>query len=185
MLKNLLLAILCITCLSSCYTSQGLASNLQADPAKFDPNTLTGLYENQIPDDDYNSLWNDLCLHFPDQKTTADYGDLVYLEYIDDKHVKAELYDGVKLLQEITLPGRRTENFFTLRKGSSFFSLIFISSFKSRKSILGNHPNGDLLLAQGKSDDMILLDDTDRLGEDGEIITATYMRLGDNRPVSQ
>lgn len=166
--------------LTSCYTTQSLANRVESKPVVLTKTLLTGLYENRVPEDFENSLWNDLCLHYPKKVHDVSEGNQVFIEYTEDDKVVAELYQFGRLIDTMTLPGKPTDNYFSIRKGSHFFTIILITSKVSKKSILGNDANGDLLLAQGRSSNtMVLENDT---GDDEEIVTATYMRISDDRP---
>jgi hypothetical protein len=141
---------------------------------------LTGLYENQILDDLENSLWNDLFLHNSKKVHAVTEGNQVFMEYTDEKEMKVEVYTYNLLLDAMILPGKPKDNYFVIRKGSYFFTLILITSSVTKKTILGNDANADLLLAQGRLSNTMFLESD--LGDEGGTITATYMRLGDTRP---
>lgn len=141
---------------------------------------LTGLYENRVPEDFENYLWKDLCIHFPKKVHHVNEGNQVFLQYTEDDKVIAELYQFGRLIDTMTLPGKSKDYYFTIRKGSHFFTILLFTSKVSKKSIIGNDANGDLLLAQGwSSNTMFLESDT---GEDEETVVATYMRISDDRP---
>lgn len=179
-MKNLFILVL-LACLTvSCYTTQSLANRVETKPVVLTKELLTGLYENKIPDDFENSLWNDLCLHNSKKVHDVSEGNQVFIEFTEDKEIKVELYQNSILLDTMTLPGKPKKNYFTIRKGSHFFTLIILTSKVSKKTILGNDANGDLLLSQGNSSNTMVLEDD--LGDDFETVTATYMRLGDQRP---
>ncbi|MEN8816772.1 MAG: hypothetical protein ABF274_07890 [Nonlabens sp.] len=168
--------------LSSCYTTQSLANRVESKPVVLTKTLLTGLYENRVPDDLENSLWNDLCLHFPKKVHDVNEGNQVFLQYTEDDKVIAELYQFGRLIDTMTLPGKPKDHYFRIRKGSHFFTLIVLTSKLSKKTILGNDANGDLLLAQGwSSNTMFLENDT---GQDEETVVATYMRISDDRPAT-
>ncbi|PQJ33103.1 hypothetical protein BST92_00655 [Nonlabens arenilitoris] len=166
--------------LSSCYTSKSLASRIQENPMVLTPSALTGLYENRIEGDDQNSLWNDLCLHNKDKKQNIAEGNQVFLSYIEGNEITAELYQDDFLIDKMTLTGRPKDKFFTIRKGSHFFTLIFLTSIQSKKTILGNDANADLLIAQGHSHTTMLMED--EAIDDAEVVTAVYLRRSDQRP---
>ncbi|MEP1855093.1 hypothetical protein, partial [Nonlabens ulvanivorans] len=166
--------------ISSCYTSNSLAKRINENPMVLTPTALTGLYENRIEGDDENSLWNDLCLHNKDKKQNIAEGNQVFLSYTKGNEITAELYQGEFLIDTMTLPGKPKDKFFTIRKGSHFFSLIFLTSIQSKKTILGNDANADLLVAQGHSHKTMLMED--EAIDDAEIVTAVYLRRSDQRP---
>lgn len=182
-MKHIFLLIFLCSLLTSCYTTQSLANRVESKPVVLTKTLLTGLYENQVPDDFENSLWNDLCLHNSEKVHDVSEGNQVFIEYINDKEIKVELYQNTTLLDRMILPGKPKEKYFMIRKGSHFFTLIIFTSKVSKKTILGNDANGDLLLSQGRSSNTMVLEDD--LGEEMETITAIYMRLGDERPVLQ
>jgi sensor c-di-GMP phosphodiesterase-like protein len=179
-MKQIFLLLFLSLSFTSCYTSQGLASRIVSKPVVLTKTLLTGLYENQIPDDPENSLWNDLCLHNSRKVHDTREGNQVFIEYTEEKEIKVELYQNNQLLDSMLLPGKPKDNYFVIRKGSHFFTLILITSKVSKKTILGNDANADLLLAQGRSSNTMFLES--EVGDEGETITATYMRLGDTRP---
>jgi hypothetical protein len=179
-MKQLFLVLCLPLFFTSCYTSQGLASRITSQPVVLTKTLLTGLYENNIPDDPENSLWNDLCLHHSKKVHDPSSGNQVFIEYTDEKEIKVELYQSNQLLDSMILSGKPKDNYFVIRKGSHFFTLILITSTVSKKTILGNDANADLLLAQGRSSNTMFLES--EVGDEGETITATYMRLGDIRP---
>jgi len=168
---------------TSCYTTRGLAGRIDSQPVVLSKTLLTGLYENQIIDDLENSLWNDLCLHNSKKVHEVNEGNQVFIEYTEEKEIKVELYQYNLLIDSMILPGKPKDNYFVIRKGSHFFTLIFITSSVSKKTILGNDANADLLLAQERSSSIIFLESES--GDEGETITATYMRLGDSRPTQR
>lgn len=179
-MKQVLLLLSISFFLNSCYTTKSLANRIESKPVVLTKTLLTGLYENQVPDDFENSLWNDLCLHQSKKVHDVSEGNQVFIEYINDKEIKVELYQSTTLLDTMILSGKPKKNYLTIRKGSHFFTLIVFTSKVSKKTILGNDANGDLLLSQGFSSNTMVLEDD--LGEDLETVTATYMRLGDKRP---
>lgn len=144
-------------------------------------NILTGLYENKIPDDSSNSLWNDLCLHLPEMKHALSEGNKVFLEYKNDNKIIAELYQDNQLLDKMILSGKPKKSYFLITKGSNYSTIILVSSSISKKSIIGNDVHGDLLLSQNESSNAMLLDKN--LAKEQSEVTATYMRLGNKRPV--
>lgn len=179
-MKKLFLLILISFSMSSCYTARGLAKQIETDPVPLSKILLTGLYENQIPGDDVNSLWNDLCLHNEDKLRDRAIGNQVYIEYVNEKEIKVELYVDNLLVDEMTLKGKPKDNYFVIRKGSYFFTIILFSSTVSKKTIIGNDINSDLLLAQGMSSNTMMLQN--EVGDTDGTVTATYMRLGELRP---
>jgi hypothetical protein len=179
-MKQIFLVLFLSLFFTSCYTTQGLASRITSQPVVLTKTLLTGLYENNIPDDPKNSLWNDLCLHHSNKVHDPSEGNQVFIEYTDEKEIKVELYLNSQLLDSMILSGKPTDNYFVIRKGSHFFTLILITSTVSKKTILGNDANADLLLAQGRLSNTMFLESD--LGDEGGTITATYMRLGDTRP---
>lgn len=168
---------------TSCYTTGSLARRVESKPMALTQQVLTGLYDNRIPGDDQNSLWNDLCLHNRKKKQNIAQGNQVYISYNGAKEITVELYQFNELLDSMTLPGKAKENYFMIRKGSHFYSLILATSLRSTKTILGNDANADLLIAQGISQSISVLDD-DLEDEDAEVITAVYIRRDDHRPKS-
>jgi hypothetical protein len=179
-MKKLFLIIFISLSVSSCYTARGLAKQIETDPVPLSKILLTGLYENKIPGDDVNSLWNDLSLHNQEKLRDRAVGDQVYIEYVNEKEIKVELYVDNLMVDEMILKGKPKDNYFVIRKGSYFFTVILFSFKVSKKTIIGNDINSDLLLAQGISSDTMMqqseVDDTNGT------VTATYMRLGDLRP---
>jgi hypothetical protein len=107
-------------------------------------------------------------------------GNQVFMEYTDEKEIKVELYPYNLLLDSMILPGKPKGNYFVIRKGSHFFTLILITSSVTKKTILENDANADLLLAQGRLSNTMFLESD--LGDEGGTITATYIRLGETRP---
>ncbi|PPK95000.1 MULTISPECIES: hypothetical protein [Nonlabens] len=179
-MKHFLTLLVASFLLTSCYTTQSLANRVESEPVVLTKTMLTGLYENKIPDDQENSLWNDLCLHFPKKSHDVLEGNQVYIEYREDKTITAELYQFGRLIDTMTLKGTPKDNYFTIRRGSSFFTILLITNKVSKKTILGNDANADLILAQGYSSNTMLLED--QIGDKDGTVTATYMRLGDTRP---
>lgn len=166
--------------LVSCYTTKGLESKISQNPMSLNATTLSGLYENRILGDDQNSLWNDLCLHNPDKKQNIAEGNQVFISYTDKNSITAELYQDDVLLDTMALKGKPKDKFFVIRKGSHFFTLVFITSIQSKKTIIGNDANADLLIAQGISHNTMFLED--EVDNDDEVITGVYMRRSDTRP---
>lgn len=179
MKKFLFLLVIAVT-LSACYSSRSLERKINLKPMTLTSSMLTGLYENRIDGDNENSLWNDLCLHNPDKKQNIADGNQVFISFNNDREITAELYQENRLLDSMALKGKAKEKFFTIRKGSHFFTLILVTSIQSKKTILGNDANGDLLIAQGFSQNTMLLEN--ELDDDNEVITGVYIRRGDNRP---
>lgn len=182
-MKHFLFLLLISSLFTGCYSNRKLAGNIESQPIVLTKTILTGLYENQIPDDAENTLWNDLSLHTTKKVHEFIKGDQVFIAYTEEREIKVELYQNSLLLDVMILPGKPKDNYFVIRKGSHFFTIIFITSSVSKKTILGNDSNADLLLAQEKSSSLIFLG-TD-VEDEEEIITATYMRLGDSRPVQK
>ncbi|WP_438961266.1 hypothetical protein [Nonlabens sp.] len=166
--------------LTSCYTTKGLSNKISQNPMSLNATTLTGLYENRILGDEENSLWNDLCIHNPDKKQNIAQGNQVFISYTEERSIMAELYQDNVLLDTMVLKGKPKEKFFVIRKGSHFFTLVFITSIQTKKTIIGNDANADLLIAQGISHSTMFLED--EVDNDDEVITGVYMRRGDTRP---
>ncbi|MGJ8684097.1 MAG: hypothetical protein ACSHWW_05720 [Nonlabens sp.] len=179
-MKRILTLILGSLLFTSCYTTTSLANRIDSNPMKLTPDVLTGLYENRIEGDDVNSLWNDLCLHKKDKKQNIAEGNQVFLSYTNENEITAELYEDDVLLDTMTLPGKPSSDYFTIRKGSHFFTIILITSIKSKKTIIGNDSNANLLIAQGYSHNAMFLENN--ADDDSEVITGVYMRRSDDRP---
>jgi hypothetical protein len=97
------------------------------------------------------------------------------MEYTEKKEIKVEWYPYNLLLDSMILIGKPKDIYFVIRKGSHFFTLILITSSVTKKTILGNDANADLLLAQGRSSNTMFLESD--WGDEGGTIKATYMRL--------
>ena len=97
------------------------------------------------------------------------------MEYTEEKEIKVEWYPYNLLLDSMILIGTLKDNYFVIRKGSHFFTLILITSSVTKKTILGNDANADLLLDQGRSSNTMFLESD--WGDEGGTITASYMRL--------
>lgn len=97
------------------------------------------------------------------------------MAYTEEKEIKVEWYPYNLLLDSMILIGKLKDNYFVIRKGSHFFTLILITSSVTKKTILGNDANADLLLAQGRSSNTMFLESD--WGDEGGTIKATYMRL--------
>ena len=179
-MKRILPLILVALLFTGCYTSNSLARRISSNPMVLSPQVLTGLYENRIEGDNENSLWNDLCLHYKSKKQNIAEGNQVYLSFTERDDLRVELFQGEVLIDTMILPGKSKEDYFVIRKGSHFFSLIFITSIQSKKTIIGNNANADLLIAQGNSHKTLLLED--EADDDAEVITGVYIRRGDDRP---
>jgi hypothetical protein len=97
------------------------------------------------------------------------------MEYTEEKEIKVEWYPYNLLLDSMILIGKLKDNYFVIRKGSHFFTLIVIIFSVTEKTILRNDTNADLLLAQGRSSNTMFLESD--WGDEGGTIKATYMRL--------
>ena len=100
-MKQIFLVLFLSFFFTSCYTTRGLASRITSQPVVLTKTLLTGLYENNIPDDPENSLWNDLCLHHSKKVHDPSEGNQVFLEYTDEKEIKVELYQNNQLLDSM------------------------------------------------------------------------------------
>lgn len=175
--------ILLLSLCTSCYTTEGLQSHISSNAMVLHNEVLTGLYENKIPNDDVNTLWNDLCLHFPKKRQNIAKGNQVYISYNGTDELTVELFEYDDLIDTMVLKGKAKDKFFRVRKGSHFFTLVLITSIQSKKTIIGNDANGDLLIAQGSSHKIMFLED-DEEDSGAEVINGVYVRIGDDRPKS-
>ncbi|WP_298952767.1 hypothetical protein [uncultured Nonlabens sp.] len=180
MKKILVLPILCLL-LYSCSSKSQLAKNITSRPVPLSASLLTGLYENRIPGDNENSLWNDFCFHYPNKTHDITEGNQVFIHQVNDTLINLELYQFGRLLDSFSLKGKSNKHYFSIKEGTNFSTIVVVSSSVDKRTIIGNDVNADLLIAQKGSRRTFMLTDEIDYKDDG-IIVGTYRRLADTRP---
>ncbi len=171
-----LLPILFLFLTTSCYTHRSLKSQAAYPATDFSYNQINGLYENVIPGDPDNSLWEDLFKNKSHKDITFNsYRTHIELELLNDKELLVKLYRKGTLEDSVKLRGRVVDNHFVVNRRIATFPLPFAFFFKENKTILGNDQEGNLVLTQGQSNSYVLL--FTLTGGDNEVINARYARL--------
>jgi hypothetical protein len=175
-MKNILLFSGLIFLTTSCFTHRGLNNNSDYQVVQFSKDSLTGLYENAIPDDPDNSLWEDLYknkshkeLIFNTERTQVE------LVLVSEKLLKVNLYRRGTLEDSMDLKGKIKNGYFVINRRVSTFPLPIFFVYAENKTIVGNDDQGNLVLVQGQMNEYVVL--LSVFGGNSDVISARYARL--------
>jgi len=175
-MKNILLIFVLAFLTTSCFTQKGLARKSDFKPDLFYKDNLSGLYENGVPEDDQNSLWQDLYRNKSHKDIVLNAIDTqVELEFISDKLLKASLYRRGRLEDSIELKGKIRNGYFVINRRVKTFPLPIFYLYAENKTIVGNDESGNLILVQGQRNEYVLF--FTLFGGDSDVISARYARL--------
>ena len=175
-MNKILLLLLAAVLTSSCYTQRSLDRRSDFKLGLFAKQNIDGLYQNAVPEDDSNSLWQDLYKNksFKDQVFNADFTQ-VELELVTDKLLKANLYRRGRLEDTIELKGKIKNGYFVANRKFTIIPTPILFYYAENKTILGNDEEGNLILIQGQMNDYVIL--LSLFGGDSDEIIATYEKL--------
>lgn len=161
---------------TSCYTQRGLDRQSEYKVDLFYKENLNGLYENAVPDDPDNSLWQDLYKNkshreFPFNANNTQVG----LELLSDKLLKVVLYRSGIIEDSIELKGRIKNGYFVINRRIQTFPFPIFFTYGENKTIIGNDKEGNLVLIQGQRSNYVIL--LTLYGGDSDEITARYAKL--------
>lgn len=175
-MNKLLLLLLLVTITSSCYTHRGLSRNSDYQPDLFYKENLNGIYENAIPEDPDNSLWQDLYKHESAREMVFNpAGTQVELIMLSDKEVQANLYRHGGIEDSIKLKGKVKGKYFVVNRRFTIIPIPLLWFFSENKTILGNDDQGNLILSQGNRHEFALF--FTLFGGDHDEISARYSKL--------
>jgi len=172
--RMLVAAVLSVS-LSGCFSGRGLIKQSDKDVAPFSLNTLNGVYENVLPDDLDYSLWQDLSANEQIKEVPPSIQDSqVELELVNDNTLMAYLLIAGQRIDTLEIKGRVKNDYFIANRVFTIVPFILLNYYADHKTVLGNLPNGDLHLVQGKKVSFVFFEgsgDSDR-----EVINADYQR---------
>ncbi|WP_194852059.1 hypothetical protein [Nonlabens antarcticus] len=175
-MRNSLLLIALSIFTTSCFSHRGLDRKSDYTVNSFSNDKINGLYQNLIPGDDRNSLWQDLYknkshkdLIFNAERTQVE------LILMSKKRLKANLYRKGRLEDSIELKGKIRNGYFVINRRVSTFPLPIFFLYAENKTILGNDDLGNLILVQGQNNQFLIMFALS--GGDSEVISARYTRL--------
>lgn len=175
-MKNFLLITGLVFLTTSCFTHRGLDNNTDYQVEQFSKDNISGLYENAIPDDPDNSLWEDLYknkshkdLIFNSERTQVE------LVLVSEKLLKANLYRRGTLEDSIVLKGKIKNGYFVINRRVSTFPLPIFFLYAENKTIVGNDDQGNLVLVQGQMNEYVVF--LSIYGGNSDVISARYARL--------
>ncbi len=174
-MRILLLPIIIILT-TSCFSHRGLSRNAEYLAEPFAISMLNGLYENVIPGDPDNSLWEDLYKNKSHKDLIFNsYRTHVGLEMLSDKELNVKLYRKGTLEDQFTLKGRVKDGYFVIYRRLSTLPIPFAFFWAENKTIIGNDDQNNLVLVQGQSNSLLLF--FCLTGGDSDTINARYARL--------
>ena len=162
--------------ITSCYTQRNLDRKSDFKVDLFAKQNIDGLYENAVPEDNRNSLWQDLNKNksFKDLVFSADFTQ-VELELVSDKLLKAKLYRRGVVEDSLELKGKIKNGYFVANRKFTLIPLPFFFYYAENKTILGNDDQGNLILVQGQMNDYVAL--LSVYGGESDEIVAMYQKL--------
>lgn len=177
-MRNIIIVVLLVLniMVTSCFSAKQLIRKSDKEIAPFKSSVLNGIYDNIITDSITYSLWQDLYAneHFRGIEPAVD-ASAVELELIDNKTLMAYLLIDGKRTASLKIKGRLKQEYFVANRKFTILPLVFANYYKDHKTVLGNLPNGDLHIVQGKQRQLFMLDGYTDV--DDEIINADYRRL--------
>jgi hypothetical protein len=123
-MKNFLPVAGLIILTTSCFTHRGLNNNSDYQVEQFSKDSLSGLYENAVPEDPDNSLWEDLYKNkshkdilFNSERTQVE------LTLVSKSLLKVTLYRRGTLEDSMELKGKIKNGYFVINRRVSTFPL--------------------------------------------------------------
>jgi len=170
----LIAAVLSVS-LCGCFSGRGLIKKSDKDVAPFSVNALNGVYENVLPDDPNYSLWQDLSANEQIKEVPPSIQDSqVQLELVNDKTLMAYLLIAGQRIETLEIKGRVKNDYFIANRAFIIIPFILLNYYADHKTVIGNLPNGDLHLVQGKKINFVFFEGSG--DSDNEIINADYQR---------
>ncbi len=176
----LLVVILILNC---CATAKGLTRASDKDVAVLKPAVLNGIYENVLPNDPENSLWQDLHANVKFKRIApSSHESQVQVELVDEKTLRAHLIIAGERLESLELKGRIKNDYFVANRKFFIMPLILLNFYQDHKTIIGNLPNGDLHLVQSKKSEFFLIGgegdtDSETINADYQCIDTTQVQI--------
>ncbi|PRP66077.1 hypothetical protein [Nonlabens agnitus] len=161
---------------SSCISQRGLERNSDFKADLFSAKQLNGVYQNAIPEDPANSLWQDLYKNksHKDLVFNAD-NTQVELNLVDNNKLVVTLYRYGRKEDELIFKGKIKNGYFAINRKLTLIPLPFFYYHKENKTIIGNDDEGNLVLVQGKMLEYVVL--LSLIGGDRDTISARYEKL--------
>jgi len=175
-MKNLLLLLAVAILTTSCYTQRGLAKKSDFKVDLFSKDNLNGLYENAVPEDNRNSLWQDLYKNESHKDLVFNASNTqVELKLVSDELLKVILYRRGYKEDELELEGKIKNGYFVIDRKLILIPIPILYYHSENKTIIGNDEEGNLVLVQGQMTEFVFLFSV--FGGDSDVISARYAKL--------
>lgn len=150
MRRLLLLICICLLSLTSCVSHKKMVAKTEATVVTFDKNRFEGFYQNQLDSESVRGLWNILVgsTQFDIDTTAVKPSSQVQLEWQPDGQLKAHLFENSQRVKSIDLEGEVRGNFYATRRKFLLIPIPALAFHKDRKVILGNDPDGNLIITR-------------------------------------